>query len=216
MHDTAVRTSSALILLLLAAASANAQATSSVTIAGHAIDPQGQPMAGLEVLLHRVDGSSGSSLGSAVTDSVGAFSITAEAAADTQAIYFAAARVDGELYIGPFVRQPTGTGAPYMLVVGGEPVSLGPAMPGAVPSAVPGALPPVSPGGGTRRQLLVLLPLIGLLGVAGWALTRGTRPPARRRTLTRLAAIDEDLGQDGSDPELESERARLVERLLAD
>ena len=208
MHATAVRTSSALILLLLAAASANAQAASSVTIAGHAIDPQGQPMAGLEVLLHRVDGSSGSSLGSAVTDSVGAFSITAEAVADTQAIYFAAARIDGELYIGPFVRQPTGTGAPYMLVVGGEPVSLGPAM--------PGALPPVSPGGGTRRQLLVLLPLIGLLGVAGWALTRGRRPPARRRTLIRVAAIDEDLDQDGSDPELESERARLVERLLAD
>lgn len=205
------RTFAAPVLLLLAAASAHAQTATqqSVRIAGHAIDPQGQPLPGLEVLLHRVDEAGGASLGSATTDSTGAFSLSAEAVADTQAVYFAAARLDGQLYIGPFVRDPDGS-TPYMLVVGGEPVSLGPA------TSMPATMPPVSPGGGPRRALLVLLPLLALLGVAAWALAKSARPPARRRALMRVATIDEEIEHAGSDPQLEAERRKLMEQLLSD
>ena len=204
-----VRTFAALLLVFGTAESARSQTPQDFRIAGHAIDPQGQPMVGLEVLLHRVDEGGGASLGSATTDSTGAFSISAEAVADTQAVYFAAARLDGQLYIGPFVREADGS-QPYMLVVGGEPVSLGPVMPQTT------TMPPVSPGGGPRRQLLVLLPLLALLGVSGWALAKGAGPPARRRTLMRVAIIDEELEQSPSDPRLEAERNRLMEQLLSD
>jgi hypothetical protein len=204
-----VCTFAALFVAMGAAASAHSQTPQSVRIAGHAIDPQGQPLSGLEVLLHRVDGAGGASLGSATTDSTGAFSIAAEAVADTQAVYFAAARLDGQLYIGPFVRDPDGS-TPYMLVVGGEPVSLGPALPQTT------SMPPVSPGGGPRRQLLVLLPLLALLGVAGWALAKSARTPARRRTLARMAIIDEEIEQGADDPQLEADRRRLMEQLLSD
>lgn len=204
-----MRTFVALFLLPGMAGSAHAQTQQGVRIAGHAIDPQGQPLPGLEVLLHRVDEAGGASLGSATTDSTGAFSISAEAVADTQAVYFAAARLDGQLFIGPFVRDPDGS-TPYMLVVGGEPVSLGPAMPQTT------TMPPVSPGGGPRRKLLVLLPLLALLGVAAWALAKSARTPARRRTLMRMAIIDEELEQGGADPQLEAERKRLMEQLVSD
>lgn len=202
-----MRTGVALVMLSVSS-TLWAQSLQQVTIAGRAIDPQGQPMVGIEVLLHRVDGSGGASLGSAPTDSAGAFSISAEAVADTAAVYFAAARLEGQLYIGPFVRDPDGS-SPYILTVGGEPVALGPVGPTA-------GMPPVSPGDSPRRQLLVLLPLIGLIGVAGWALARGARPPARRRTLVRIAEIDEAIAADGDDPRLASEREQLMERLLAD
>jgi hypothetical protein len=195
-------------LLACAAGPATSQATREVRIEGRAIDPQGRPMADLEVLLHRVDAMGGSSLDATTTDSTGAFSVTADATVDTSAVYFAAARFDDQLYIGPFLREPDGS-TPYILVVGGEPVSLG-------DPAAPTMLPPVSPGDGPRRRLLVLLPLTGLLGVAAWALARGVRPDARRRAIMRIAVIDEDLARDGADPQLESERDRLMERLLTD
>jgi len=181
---------------------------------GHAVDPQGQALAGIEVLLHRVDSSGGAPLGAATTDSAGAFSISAEASADTAAVYFAATRFEEQLYIGPFIREAD-TGVPYTLVVGGEPMSLGPAIPGG-PAMGPASLPPVSPGGGPRRSVLILLPLIALLGVAGWAFGRSTRPPVQRQTLIRLASIDEELELDRENLELGRERARLMERLLAD
>lgn len=198
----------ALGFLAGAAAPAASQSTREVRIEGRAIDPQGQPVADLEILLHRVDAAGGSSLDAATTDSTGAFSVSAESAVDTSAVFFAAARYNDELYIGPFLRETDG-GTPYILVVGGEPVNLG--APGG-----PGILPPVSPGEGPRRQLLVLLPLTGLLGVAAWALARGVRPDARRRAIMRIAAIDEDLAEGGADAQLQSERDRLMERLLTD
>jgi len=198
----------ALSVLTGAAAPAAGQSTREVRIEGRAIDPQGQPVADLEILLHRVDAAGGSSLGATTTDSTGAFSVSAESPVDTSAVFFAAARYNDGLYIGPFLRETDG-GTPYILVVGGEPVNLG--APGGATM-----LPPVSPGEGPRRQLLVLLPLTGLLGVAAWALARGVRPDARRRAIMRIAAIDEDLAEGGADAQLQSERDRLMERLLTD
>lgn len=197
--------SGAILLLLCGALPSAAQTTRTVTIAGHATNPQGGPVAGLEVLLHRVDESGGARLGSTTSDSTGAFSISAEAVADTTAVYFAAARFNGELYIGPFVREPDGS-EPYTLEVGGQPVDLGP--------PIPSQMSPVAPGGGPRRQLLILFPLVGLMGVAIWAVAKAARPPSRRRALVRLAALDEELAGAGSDPHLENERARIMERLL--
>jgi hypothetical protein len=203
---SSVRAGVALFTVLLAATATEAQNATTVTITGIVTDPQGAPVPDLHVLLHRVAGAGGASLGSALTDSTGAFSISAEAVSDTSAIYFAAARLDGELYIGPFVSEPDGS-TPYVLVVGGDAVPIGPAM--------NPPLPPVSPGGGPRRQLLVILPLLALLGVATWAIMRGVRPPPERRALVRLAMIDEELAGSG-DAQLERERVRLMEQLLAD
>jgi len=197
----------AILLCLYATLPAGAQTTGSITITGRAISPQGGPVAGLEVLLHRVNAAGGAQLGSVTTDSTGAFSLTAQADPDTSAVYFAAARFNEELYIGPFVREPDGS-EPYMLVVGGEPVQLG--------APIPTSMPPVAPGGSPRRQLLILLPMLGLLGVAAWAMIQAARPPTRRRALIRLAALDEQIGELGGDPQLESERERIMERLLTE
>ena len=179
-----------------------------ITLEGRATDPAGEPMAGLEVLMHRVDGGGGARLASAMTDSAGHFRLTAETVDDTAAIYFAAARYEGQLFIGPFVKAPFEDTEPYVLEVGGQPVDLG--------APLPSAMPPVTPAPGPRRWALLLLPAIGLLGAGAWVVARSARPPERRRLLIRLAALEEQIAADGPDPSLDRERARLTERLLHD
>lgn len=197
----------AILLSLAAALPTQAQTTNTITINGRAINPQGGAMPGLEVLLHRVDAAGGAQLGSVTTDSTGAFSVTAETDPDTSAVYFAAARYNDELYIGPFVREGDAR-QPYILEVGGQPVDLG--------APLPASMPPVSPGDSPRRQLIILFPLLGLLGLAIWFIVQAARPPTRRRAIIRLAALDEQIADVGGDPQLESERERILERLLAE
>jgi len=193
---------------LLIALIPGAAAAQVLTLAGRAVDAAGAPLAGIEVLMHRVDGAGGARLASATTDDQGAFSLTAEVVDDTAAVYFAATRFEGQLFIGPFVRAPFDDSVPYVLVVGGEPVDLG--------APLPTAMPPVSPAPGPRRWALLLLPLTGLVGVGVWVLSRAGKPPERRRLLIRLASLDEQIAAEGSDPQLDRERERIAERLLYD
>jgi hypothetical protein len=181
-----------------------------VAVGGLAVDTAGRPVTGIDVVLHRYSMATGGALlGSVTTDSTGRFVLRATEALDTSAIYFAAARVEGELYIGPFVRAP-GDDA-YEIVIGGEPFALGD------PSGVPltddatVATPPRA-----RNWSAPLLPAAALLALAGWMLVHANRPLRRRRLLVRLATIDEELAEVGQDPQRGRERERLLDRLLSD
>jgi hypothetical protein len=78
-------------------------------------------------------------------------------------------------------------------------------------SETPANVAPIS-----RRFVLMLVPLLGLLGFAAWLLTRGVRPGFNRKVLLRIAALDEGAGPTGLEPAEQRERARLLDRLLAD
>ncbi len=178
----------------------------SVSLVGRVVDGNDQPVPGIDVVLHRVDQAGGESLATARSDSAGGFTLVADATADTSAVYFAAARLDGELFVGPFVRPPFDSGPGYVLVLAGDPISLGPVPRGAGTVASP-VVPP-----STRRRALALIPLAGLVGVGWYALRRRGRATDRRRLLARVAALDEAGG--AADPASLRERERIMERLL--
>jgi hypothetical protein len=185
-------------------------AAQDVTLRGRAVDPAGIPMAGIEVLLHRVAGGSGASVAVDTTDAAGVFALTTSDQAADSAVYFAASRQDGNLYIGPFVRAPFDGGASYSLVVGGQPFSMG--TPPTADPAVPAATPPSRP----RSWLFALAPLVALIAVAGIAARRAVRPSTERSMLIRLAVLDEEADGSEMDAATRRERERIIERLTSD
>jgi len=179
------------------------------------VDPQGAPMAGLEVLMHRVAGGSGANIARDTTAEDGSFTLTAEGPVQDSAVYFAAARYRNELFVGEFVRPPFDAGVSYTLVVGGQPFSLDSPLPVA-PAAAPSAPAPSS------SWLPLLAPVLALAGVIYAAATRSSRPPRHRRLLIRLAAFDEEAAAansdgDGAPPDeaAQRERERIMEQLLS-
>ena len=191
-----------LAVLLAAAAPSGRQA---VTLSGTVVDTAGQPVASQEVLLHRVAGQEGARIGQAVSDRDGVFRFTFTAQPAVGAVYFATARYNGQVYIGPFIELPVDSSIAYRVVVGGEPVSFDAAPPTGIGAEV---RPPASP----RRWALAVIPLIGMLAVATAALLsrRGRRD--RRHLLIRLAVLEEDAAK-GETEGLRRERERLLERL---
>jgi len=179
-----------------------------LVLSGHVVDLQGKPVAGQEVLLHRVAGQDGARIGQTQTDSTGDFTFRVEEAPIDDAVYFAAARFDGKMYIGPFAKPPIDSAAPYEIVVGGEPIDFGAAtMPGGTPgSAVQSPL-------GPSRWTLALIPLLAVLGLgAAIALSR-RRQLQRRHLLIRLAVLEEQAAQNGDTEGLRQERARILDQL---
>jgi hypothetical protein len=209
MGTTTSRGPASLLCALLLLPNVNLQ-SSDIRIGGRAVDTTGAPVPGIDVVLHRFSMATGGALlGSMTTDSAGRFLLTVSEAADTSAVYFAASRVDGQLYIGPFIRAPGADD--YQLVIGGEAISLGDAtgmpMTGIDPATT--AAPP-------RNWSAPLLPAAALLALAAWALALAARPQRRRRLLIRLATLDEEMAESGVDSQRQRERDRILDRLLAD
>ena len=205
-----------LVVVGVAAASASAEPASGQELTGVAIGPDGQPLAEQVVVLHRVGGGSGAFVSTDTTSPEGGFRF-ALPVQDT-AVYFAALRYDGRMYIGPAAEA------------GGEPVSdyilrVDPSTEaGAVASALSGQAPPPPParpgarpaGGGSDTGAFLL---VGVLALTSAAIFFFAAPRYRRQrtrdTLIELARVENELAV--ADPEdrarLKAERDRHRERL---
>ena len=84
-----------LLTVLVGTATAHAQVTDSVR--GRLIDQDGAPLAEQRVLLHRVVGNAGANIAEARTDADGRFTVAVDSADNAEAVYFLAARWEGEL-----------------------------------------------------------------------------------------------------------------------
>ena len=211
----------AALLLLGGVRGAAAQAAS--TLQGQVVDSAGKPVAGQRLTLHRVNQTGGALVDSATTDAQGRFRFRITAESDTSAVFFAATRWQGELYIGQPFKPPVPAGETYKVVVGVNPVHMGPATGGGVggmasPQGGAGAAPvPASDSNAGRWFLVVVLALVAA-GAAGYGLlgsSRDRRDERRREILARIAELDER-AQGAAREELaalERERAELLAQL---
>jgi hypothetical protein len=200
-------------LFVLAAAPAHAQ-DDGLTVRGRVIGPDNATLEGQRVVLHRVDSSGGATVAEAVSGADGSFELLAPANTDPEAVYFVAARyADGELYIGPPFRADEVTGMEQLLQVGV------PSMSASALMEQDAALPPMPRGRASETPgwLLLLIPLLGVAGVALYALRprRGMR--ADRALLIRIAELDERMADApaAEHETLRAERARLMDSLRA-
>ena len=214
----------AALLLLGGARAAAAQAAS--TLQGQVVDSAGKPVAGQRLTLHRVNQTGGALVDSATTDAQGRFRIRIAAEPDTSAVFFAATRWQGQLYIGQPFKPPAPAGETYKVVGGVNPVQMGPATGGGAGGMAAaqgaeggaGAAPvPASDSNAGRWFLVVVLALVAA-GAAGYGLlgsSRDRRNARRREILARIAELDER-AQGAAREELtalERERAELLAQL---
>ncbi|MGH7501498.1 MAG: hypothetical protein ACREL7_07020 [Longimicrobiales bacterium] len=192
-------------LFAVAIATSPATLSAQTVMSGRLVDTAGVAVPDLDVVLHRVDEAGGARVAEGRADARGEFTLRSGEDAIAGAVYFVAARLGANLYIGPFVRSPFPTGD-YMVVVGGKPANVGAATPPSMAS--PQVRSPASP----RRWWLAILPAIGLVAVAGFAAVRARGPSSQRRLLIRIAELD--LAIEGGQLDAPGERQRLVDRLL--
>lgn len=202
-----------LLVLALAPGSGRGQR---VQVIGHVIDSAGKPVADQSVLLHRVTGMSGASIGQARTDSAGFFSIPVDSASNPQAVYFVATRWHDELYISDPFQAPLGKGE-RVLQVGVPGTSASALLEGTSPAqsaAPPGTAPAASTSPGGRGSWLFIFALVVvLLGIVLYLVLRNRGSvPERRRLLTRIAALDLEHAE-APDQAYRAERAALLSRL---
>jgi hypothetical protein len=192
----------------LVALPAQILAQAELTVPGRVVDAAGTPVPGQTVLLHRVTPEGGAMLAETVTGDDGRFVLRAPETAVAEAVYFAATRYRGELFIGPMLRPPLPADSGFVLRVGVDAVGAGP-MSG--PAVLPG-----SSTGSVRRWFLAFVPLLGLVGVIAWMLTRSGGPVERRRLLIRVARLD-NVREDGPAPEdepaMDAERRQLIDEI---
>jgi len=189
-----------------------------IEISGRVVDSTGVAVSDIEVVLHRVGDAGGARLAESRTSADGSFTLRADGDAIEGNVYFVAARLGEHLYIGPFLRPPL-PATPYVVALAGQPMNVGSstasnAAPmgveaGPTSSMRPQVRPPASP----RRWWLMILPAIGLTGVAFFMALRARGPSSRRRLLIRIAELD--LATEGGDVNAAGERQRLVERLVS-
>jgi hypothetical protein len=186
-------------------------------LTGVALGPDGQPLERTPVALHRVGQGAGAFIATDTTDADGAFGFELEA---DSAVYFAAARFEGRMYIGPAVQAGTAVVRDYVLQIdpaneaGAVASAIGPRQPPARPATPPGQ---GAPGGSSDEGALLLVGLLAL-GAAGAFFFAAPRYRQRqtRDSLIELAAVENALA-DGPDaderPRLEADRDRLRDRL---
>lgn len=175
------------------------------------------PVPDLPVALHRVlpDGS-GSMLDQTVTDSAGRFQFQVTMAGDS-AVYFAATRMDNDLFVGPAMKDVLPTGE-YVIDVGpnAEAIPMGAAGGGNAPVAGELASGPEAGGGGGYGYgwlgLVAVIVAGAFIGIITWSRRpRLSVAEQQRSRLVRLASLEEEhAGRlDDLDP---AERARYEER----
>jgi len=207
-----------------------APATAPATLHGTVVDSAGKPVAGQKLTLHRVNATGGAMVDSATSDDQGRFTVHVPAERDTSAVFFAATRWQGQLYIGTPFKPPVPEGGRYTVVVGVNPVNMGPAAAGGAagagmetgPAGGTGAPAPsaLDSSAATRWFLAVILALVAL-GAIGYALLGALRERGRerrRQLLARLAALDEraQVARGEEAARLQRERAELVAELTGD
>ncbi len=205
----------AVSLALLAAAPLAAQ-----EVAGVALGPDGNPLAGVAVVLHGVGAGGGAMAGVDTTGAAGEFRF--QLPAQDSSVYFAALRYEGSLYVGPAIQAGGDPVTGYVLQV--SPSSEA----GAVGAAMgnPMTPPPATarPGPGSRSSTdagAIWLVAILALSAAGVFVFTAPRYRARRtreavmevaRIENRLAGSAADLS-DAERQRLEEQRDRLKEQL---
>ena len=194
------------------------------TLQGVVLDPSGKPVPRQALSLHRVNGTGGAMVDSATTDAQGRFTAKVPEERDTTAVYFAATRWNGELFIGTPFKPPVKAGSTYTVTVGVNPVNMGPAAGGGAEATGASGAPPATPAADSstaiRWFVAIVLALIAL-GAIGYALVGAARERARQRRreiLARIAALDERAQSAGGDEtaRLERERAELVAELTSE
>jgi hypothetical protein len=190
---------------MLAASGAEAQ---EIVIRGRVIGPDSAGIPQQRVVLHRVDESGGFTIAETTSGDEGAFELRAPASPDTTGVYFVAARYEEELYIGPPFRPGDPMAADQVIQVG-IPSQSATAMMGEPLGPMP------AQSSQSRNWLLVLVPLMGVLGVAAYALYPRNTIPEDRSLLIRVAEIDEEMETaTGTElDELREERQELVAQL---
>jgi hypothetical protein len=157
-----------------------------ITVRGRVIGPDNAPLGDQRVVLHRVDTSGGATIAETRSAADGSFELSATAEPDTSALLFVAARYDEELYIGPPFRPGDETALVQEIQVGVPSMSATAMMEGDALPMPRGPRPET-----TSIWLLLLIPLVGVLGVAAYALMPRDRIPPHRARLIRLAELDE-------------------------
>lgn len=208
-----------LVLLLLGAGGLHAQGP---LVRGRVLGPDGTPLPDTRVVLHRVVGMGGATIAEAQSDAAGRFTIAADSAPDPAAVYFLAARYEGELYIGEAFQAPFAD-VEHILSVGVPGTSasalIGEGDAAALPQSAPATRMPGSAPATRTRWLLFAIPAIMLLGVVAYFLLRSRASvPARRRLLADIAALDL-AHADATDPEqlraYHEQRAALITQVHA-
>src|SRR5687767_7684206 len=175
-------------------------------INGRVIDAQDKPVAGLEVLLHAVNETTGSDVDKATTADDGTFKLTAPTTDET-AVYFVAVTWEGQLFMGDLLRPPFPSDQEYVVRVGVNPVDL---------SGIAEA-PPVSAEEQKRERsagaVVILAAGAVIAALLGYGLHR--RPASQRRWLVELARIEDDIAADPDSSALQKRRAELRARLKA-
>jgi hypothetical protein len=191
--------------------STDALAQQNLIVRGRVLGPENNALAAQRVLLHRVDSFGGSTVAEDTSDATGRFELRVAASPDTGAVFFVASRFEEELYIGPPFRPEQSTEVEQILQVG---------VPGtSAEQLLRGELPPAQTSGGrpatSRSWLLMLIPLLGVVTVALYALFARNRIPADRALLIRVAELDERMGMatDGQRATMSEERVRLIAQL---
>lgn len=160
-------------------------AAQDVDVRGVVVDPEGDPVPGLAVALHRVGDEGGAQVALGETDAEGRFAIPVALPADS-AIYFATTRYNGRLHVGTPFRGPIAD-------AGEQLISLNAAENPPVGAPGAGATPPQQePRAGLGEWLpWILLPLLTFaLLVIHWRRSRQA-PAVRRALLAQLAELEE-------------------------
>jgi hypothetical protein len=195
----------------LAAALMPALATAQ-EVRGVALDPYGQPIPGVVVALHRVgDMGAGANVASVTTDAEGRFEFRVEEA--DSALYFAAMRYEGSMYIGPAAMAGLERVTGYQLVA--DPAAEAGAVATALAGQGAGAAQPAAatrdgPAGAIAGDTALLV--VGVLALAVAGMFMAAAPPYRRRrtrdAVLELATIEEELAAGPGN----EERQRLLRR----
>jgi hypothetical protein len=206
----------AMALAMAQASPATAQAPDSLY--GQVIDARAEALAGIEVVLHRVTDAGGASIAWDTTDAAGGFALRAPAAGAAEALYFVAARWEGDLYIAEPFTSSAAADSVIVLQVGVPGTAAMSASPGES-ATTPGTPVRVRAPVSWRRWGIALVVGLALMGfVIHLALKRGA-PPERNRLLLRVAVLEEELEAARESQEeaadLEREYAEAVARLRA-
>lgn len=179
---------------------------------GQVADPEGLPVAGITVSLHRVNDEGGMEVGKGVSDAAGNFEIEIDPALEG-GVFFAATRFEGTLYMGEPFRSLTDLPAEYRVVVGEGGFAGGPAVQPAPNSA---------PDPADERRGLGVILIFAAIGIAaiGLPIIRYRQGPYRaRRILVEIAELDEDFSSQPAEtqaieePDYRARRAALYSRL---
>lgn len=201
------------IALAFAVLGVREAAAQEMTIRGQVLGPDDAPLADHRVVLHRVDASGGATIAETQSDASGRFELRAAPTPDTSAVYFVASRYMEELYIGPMFRQDDPMAAEQTLQVGVAATSASAMMGGDE------TLPPRQVGrpATSRNWLLLIVPLVGLVAVAIYALVPRNRIAPQRTLLIRVAELDERLetAPPAQRESLLEERRQLMAQLRA-